>query len=79
MTIPEMRHYVAQLYPGTWPYRVERMPDNQIMAIYLRAFSAEDSPNHNLIKNYRTKTHDSIEHERQLTIWDILKEKETGA
>lgn len=41
------RLYVADLYPGPrWKRRVERMPDDQVTAIYLKHQSDGHKPEH---------------------------------
>lgn len=37
MTIAQMRELLAQAYPGSdWPYKVKRMKDSQVLAVYNR-------------------------------------------
>lgn len=46
MNDAEKRQYVANLYPGAkWKKRVERMPDDQITAIYLK-LDNDELPDH---------------------------------
>lgn len=41
----EMRAYVERMYPGPrWKKRVSRMPDGQVMAIYMREHDPERKP-----------------------------------
>lgn len=43
MTSPDnMRAYVADMYPGPrWKKKVKKMPDGQVMAIYMREHDPE--------------------------------------
>jgi hypothetical protein len=48
MTDAQKRSYVSNLYPGPrWKKRVERMPDDQVAAIYLDHQNEGTKPEHN--------------------------------
>lgn len=52
MTDAQKRQYVANLYPGkNWKRRVEKMPEDQITAIYLKHLQSGtiDEPEHDVM------------------------------
>jgi hypothetical protein len=47
MTDSQKRQYVYNLYPGPkWKRRVDRMPDDQVTAIYLNHLRDGEAPEH---------------------------------
>lgn len=69
MSVEEMREKIGKIYGGKWKYKVFRMPHNQVIAIYYKFLAEGRFDRHKPSKN----PDDDLE---QITIWDILNEKE---
>lgn len=63
MDIDNIREKVSSMYPGKWAAKVARMPDNQVLAIYLNMQER---------KQKKVKPVPKKVVERQMTIYDFL-------
>lgn len=70
MTVEQMRNQISEIYSGfTWKDRVEKMPDDQVIAIWhtFQERGTFDKPS-------AAKSVDG-RRVKQLSVFDILKEK----
>lgn len=75
MKVEEMREKIIHVYAGpTWRYRVQGMEDRQVIAIYRHM--VEDGIFDKIEKDNKRKKKTSTLHEEQLTIFDLLNEKD---